>query len=164
MVYVHLIFLFYILASIIGLTVGQLVDWMNERLPENKKVFSTDIFRKYKIDFKPNYILMLITAVIYVGLVYKFGIQDSFIGNLNLIKYVLLVPMVLSAFVIDYKLQIIPNRLNLTMFEIGIVIAFLYGFSNVAITIDLLLGMLVGGGIFLFIALIGSLIYSKEAM
>lgn len=155
---------FYILAAIIGLVVGQFVDWMNKRLPENKKVFSTDIFREYKIQFKPNYILMLVTSGIYLGLVYNLGIQDNFIGNLNLIKYALLVPMILSAFVIDYKLQIIPNRLNLTMFEIGIVIAFLYGFSNVAITIDLLLGMLVGGGIFLAITLIGRLIYSKEAM
>lgn len=156
---------FYLLAAIVGLGVGQLADWMNERLPENKKVFSRDIFRKYKIEFKPNYILMLVTAVIYVGLVYKFGIQDSFIGNLNLIKYLILTPMLLSAFVIDYKKQIIPNRLNLTMFETGIVIAFLFGFSNVAITIDMLLGMIVGIIIFFIIALIGALIYgNKEAM
>ena len=36
--------------------------------------------------------------------------------------------------------------------------------SNVAITVDMLLGMLVGGGIFLAITLIGSLIYGKEAL
>ena len=149
---------FYLLVAIVGLGIGQLVDWINERLPENKKVFTREIFRKYKIDFKPNYILMLITAIIYVGLVYKFGIQNSFIANLNLIKYLILTPMLLSVFVIDYKKQIIPNRLNLTMFEIGIVIAFLFGFSNVAITIDMLLGMLVGVIIFLIIALIGWMI------
>ena len=72
--------------------------------------------------------------------------------------------MLLSAFVIDYRQQIIPNRLNLTMFEIGLIIAFLYGMSNVAITVDMLLGMLVGGGIFLAITLVGSLIYGKEAL
>lgn len=155
---------FYLLAAIIGLAVGQFVDWMNQRLQENKKVFSTDIFRKYKIEFKPNYILMIITGLIYVELVYKFGIQDSFIENLNLIKYIILTPMLLSVFVIDYKERRIPNRLNLTMFEIGIVIAFLFGFSNVAITIDMLLGMVAGVVIFLILALIGSLIYGKEAM
>jgi len=155
---------FYLLAAIIGLGVGQLVDWMNERLPENKSVFSRDIFRKYKIEFKPNYILMLITATIYVGLVYKFGIQESFIGNLNLIKYIILTPMLLSTFVIDYKMQIIPNRLNLRMFEIGLVIAFLFGISNIAITIDMLLGMVAGTAMFLIITLIGSLFYGKEAM
>ena len=72
--------------------------------------------------------------------------------------------MLLSAFVIDYKLQIIPNRLNLTIFEVGIVFAFLYGLSNVAITINMLLGMLAGGGIFLLITLVGGIFYGKEAM
>lgn len=155
---------FYLFAAIIGLWVGQFVDWINERLQENKKIFSTDIFRKYKIDFKPNYILMLLTSTIYIGLVYKFGVQDKFIENLTLIKYLILTPMLLSAFVIDYKKQIIPNRLNLTMFETGLVIAFLYGISNIAITIDMLLGMVVGVIMFLILSLIGGLIYGKEAM
>ena len=50
------------------------------------------------------------------------------------------------------------------MAEIGLVIAFIFGTSNVAITIDMLLGMLAGGGIFLIITLVGGLIYGKEAM
>ena len=81
-----------------------------------------------------------------------------------MIKYLILTPMLLSVVVIDYKLQIIPNRLNLTMFEIGLIFAFLYGFSNVAISINMLLGMLAGGGIFLVITLLGGLVYGKEAM
>lgn len=155
---------FYLLAAIIGLAVGQFIDWVDKRLPENKKVFTMEIFREYKIEFNPNYILMLTTAGIYIGLIYQIGIQDSFIGNLKLIKNLILVPMLLSAFVIDYKHKIIPNRLNLTIFEVGLVIAFIYGTSNVAITIDMILGMIAGGGIFLAIALIGSLIYGKDAM
>ena len=155
---------FYLLLAIVGLGIGQFVDWMNQRLPENKRVFSREIFRKYKIEFKPNYILMLITSTIYIGLVYKFGIQDSFIGNLNLIKYLILTPMLLTTLIIDYKKQIIPNRLNLTMLEIGVVTAFIYGISNIAITIDMLLGMIVGIVIFLVISLIGSLFYGKGAM
>ena len=155
---------FYVVAAIVGLLIGQFSDWINKRLPENKKVFSLDIFRELKIQFRPNYIIMLVTSAIYVGLVYSFGIQNSLIGNFNLIKYALLTPMLLSAFVIDFKHKIIPDRLNLTIFEVGIVIAFLYGFSNVAITIDLLFGMLAGGAIFAIIALIGGMIYGKEAM
>lgn len=146
---------YYAIVAILGLFVGMLVDWMNKRLPDYKKVFSKEIFTEYFAEFKPNYILMLVTSVIYVGLVYYYGIQETFIANLSLIKFIILTPMLLSAFVIDYKLQIIPNRLNLTMFEIGLVIAFLYGLSDVAITINMILGMFVGGGIFLLITLIG---------
>ena len=146
---------YYAVIAIIGLFVGMFVDWMNKRLPEYKKVFSKEIFTEYFGEFKPNYILMIITSIIYVVLLYLYGIKNTFIANLDLIKFVILTPMLLSAFVIDYKLQIIPNRLNLTMFEIGLVIAFLYGLSDVAITINMALGMLAGGGIFLLITLIG---------
>lgn len=155
---------YYALAAIIGLFVGMFVDWMNKRLPEYKKVFSKEIVSEYLVEFKPNYILMLLTALIYIGLIYSYGIKNTFIANLDLVKFMILTPMLLSAFVIDYKLQIIPNRLNLTMFEIGLVIAFLYGLSDVAITINMALGMLAGGGIFLLITLLGGLIYGKEAM
>ena len=155
---------FYLIAAILGLAVGQFVDWVKERLLENKKIFSGDIIRRYKIDFRPNYALMLITSVIYVLLIYNFGIQDKFIGSLNLIKYLILTPMLLSVFVIDSKTQTIPNRLNLTIFEIGLIIAFLSGWSNIAITINMILGMIAGGGIFLLITLISRIILGKEAI
>ncbi len=133
---------YYILAVIAGMIVGQFVDWMNKRLPKYKKIISKDIIKEYKKKFKPNYILMLIVSVIYVTLIYHFGIKNTIIANLDLIKFLILTPLLLSVFVIDYRLQIIPNRLNLTIFEIGFIFAFLYGLSNVAITINMLLGML----------------------
>ena len=156
--------LYYVAAAIAGLLVGQIVDWANKRLPEYKKVFSRDIITEYKMEFKPNYILMILTSIIYMTLIYVYGIQETLIANLDLIKFIIITPMLLSAFVIDYKLQIIPNRLNLAIFEIGIIFTFLYGLSNVAITINMLLGMVAGGGIFLLITLIGGLFYGKEAM
>lgn len=116
---------------------------MNKRFPEYKKVFSLDLFKEYKKEFKPNYILMIIMSILYIGILYKYGIQNTFIQNLDLIKYLILAPMLFSVIIIDYKYQIIPNRLNLTMFEIGLIFAFLYGFSNVAISINMFVGMLV---------------------
>lgn len=155
---------YYVIVAILGLVVGQFIGWVNKRLPEYKSVISKDIVQEYKKNFKLNYILMFATATIYVTLVYIYGIKETFIANLDLIKFMILTPMLLSAFVIDYRLQIIPNRLNLTILELGIVFAFLYGLSNVAITINMLLGMLAGAGIFLLITLLGGLFYGKEAM
>lgn len=146
--------LYYVFAGIIGMIVGGFINWCNKRLPENKKVFSKEIFDKSK-KTKPNYILMTITALLYVLLVYFCGIHKDFYSNLKLIKFALLIPMLLSAFIIDYRLQIIPNRLNLTMFEIGLLLTFLYGIANINIAIDMLLGMITGAGIFLLITLLG---------
>ena len=78
-------------------------------------------------------------AAIYVGLLYVYGIKETIIANLDLIKYMILAPMLISACMIDFKLQIIPNRLNLTIFEVGLVFTFLYGMSNVAIAINMAL-------------------------
>lgn len=154
----------YLGATIVGILVGQLVSWANKRLPEYKSVISKDIITEYKINFKPDYKLMILTAGIYVTLMYAFGIKETLIANLDLIKFLILTPMLLAVFVIDYRLQIIPNRLNLTIFEIGFIFAFLYGLSNVAITINMILGMLAGGGVFLAITLLGGCFYGKEAM
>ena len=147
-----------------GLFIGEFVNWMNKRLPEEKRVFSRDLFKEYKNEFKPNYILMIMTSIIYVAILYRYGIHSTLIENLALIKYTILEPILISVVVIDYKLQIIPNRLNLTMFEVGLIFTFIYGFFDTAISINMLLGMLAGGGIFLAITLLGGLIYGKEAM
>ena len=65
--------LYYAIVAIIGLFVGMLIDWMNKRLPENKKVFSKEIFKEYLSDFKPNYVIMTITAIIYIALIAATG-------------------------------------------------------------------------------------------
>ena len=155
--------LWYVLAGVIGLFVGQFVDWCNERLPEYKKIFSRDFFKDYLKRCKPKYILIIIMAVAYIFLLYSYA--DDII---SLLKYAFLIPMLLSAFTIDLKLQIIPNRLTLTIFEFGLIFTFLEVILNVTAGIGVLknslLGMIVGAGIFLLITCIGGLIAGKEAM
>ncbi len=152
--------LYYVLFAIIGMLVGQFIDWCNKRLPEKKKIFTLDFFRQMKL----NYPLMLLNAIIYLAILYTYGIRKDFSENINLYKYIILSPMLISAFYIDYKLHIIPNRLNLTIFEIGLVIAVIGGISDINFAINAIEGMLVGGFTFLVITLIGGLIVGKEAM
>ena len=154
--------LIYFIGGILGLFVGQFVDWCNLRLPEYKKVLSKDFFKEYLKNCKPKYILMVIVAVSYIALLYFKGISvDTF-------KFMFLIPMLLVAFVIDYRLQIIPNRLTLTIFEVGIIFTFIETIMAITVGInvfiDNILGMIVGGGIFLLITLIGGAIAGKEAM
>ena len=156
--------IYYILIGILGLIVGQFVDWCNIRLPEYKKVFSKEFFTIYMKNFKPKYLLMFTTAIIYMAILYfKFKSTDLIV-QLNVLKYLILTPMLLSALVIDWKLQIIPNRLNLTIFETGLAFTFAQGICDINQGINMLLGSLVGAGIFLIITLLGGLIAGKEAM
>lgn len=156
--------MYYVLIGILGLFVGQFVDWCNNRLPEYRKVFSKDFFSIYLKNAKPKFVLAFSTAIIYILLLYFIGWQSNILYKIQLIKYMILTPMLISAFIIDYKLQIIPNRLNLTIFETGLTFTFIEGMYNQSLAIDNLLGGLLGAGIFILITLIGGMIAGKEAM
>ena len=153
---IHILFYFFI--GLLGLLVGQFLDWANVRLEEHKKVICKELFKEYLPYFKINIKTAYPTALIYIVLLYIFGWQ------VELLKYLILTPMFISVLVIDYRKQIIPNRLTLTIFEVGIVFAFIAGFESINIFVDRLLGMCAGAGIFLIITLIGGLIAGKEAM
>lgn len=150
--------LHYVFAGIIGLFIGQFIDWCTIRQPEYKKVFTKDFFTIYLKNTKPKYLYMVVTSVLYIAILYLYGFQ------LKTIAYMAVIPMLLIAFVIDYRLKIIPNRLNLTIFEVGLVYTFIEGITNINVAVDMLLGMCAGAGLFLIIALIGGLMYGKEAM
>lgn len=157
--------LIYVAIFIIGMLVGKFYAWCNMRLPERKKIFSKEFFKANKEGLSNNYIYMILIGILYMGLLYRFGIDfENVLKNLELLKFIILTPMLVLALFIDVKHRIIPNRLNLTILEIGLVITFIYGITNVNMAKDYILGMLVGGGIFAVITLLGGLIYGKEAM
>lgn len=156
--------IFYTAMALLGIAVAQFIDYCNKvflKDSENEgNILSKKNIKEYTHSIKPNYLLIIVIVASYIALVYKFGNNDL----TKLSMYACLIPMLTSAFVIDYKIQIIPNRLNLTMFEIGLIFVFIYGMKNLSISIDMLLGALVGGGIFLLITIIGGFIAGKEAM
>ena len=107
---------------------------------------------------------MFSISILYIAVLYTFGIKNTFFKNLDLIKFLVLIPMLISAFFVDLKHRIIPNRLNMTIFEVGILFVFLYGINNITIAKDMILGLVTGAGIFIAITLLGGLIAGKEAM
>ena len=156
--------MYYVLIGFIGMLVGQFIDWVNTRLPEYKKIFSKEFFTIYMKNIKIKYVLISLTALAYILLLYLIGWQDNILYKIKLIKYLILTPMIISAFVIDYKLQIIPNRLNLSLFEFGLLFTFIEGIFSINLAVDNILGGLAGAGIFLIITLLGGIIAGKEAM
>lgn len=151
--------LYYLGVGIIGMIVGQFIDWCNIRLPEYKKILSKDFFRIYIKNLKPNYILMSINAIFYVIILYLYGIND-----IKTYEYLFLIPTLICAFCIDYKKQIIPNRLTLTLIEMGLVFTFIQGTSNLNVAIDRIIGLLMGMAIFLIITFLGNWLSGKETL
>lgn len=153
---IHILYYFFI--GLLGLGIGQLLDWATIRMSNHKPILCKEFFKSYIKEIKLNYKFMYLTAITYIVLLFVFGWQ------IDLIKYLIVTPLLISAFAIDYKEQIIPNRLTLTLFEVGLLFAFIEGTGSLSLLLDRLLGLAIGGGIFLIITLIGGLIAGKEAM
>ena len=155
---------FFVVVGLLGLLVGRITDWAIICLPDEKRVFSKDFFKKYLKIKKSNYILDFLIAGIYILLLFLKSYNDSILSTIDLVKYMVLTPMLIAVFVIDFKKQIIPNRLNLTIFEAGLIFALATSLYQVNLGIDMLIGGLIGAGIFLVITLIGGLIAGKNAI
>ena len=149
----------YVIVAIMGAVSGEITDILNCYLPKHKKLFSKTNFREYLTTATPKYLLMVIHIFIYMGILLRYGTSGS-----NAIKYMVLTPLIISAFCIDHKKQIIPNRLTLTIFECGLIFMFIQGISNINAVISMLQGFVAGGAIFLIITLIGGMIFGKETM
>lgn len=156
--------LWFVFIAGIGLVIGKVVAYINEKLVTEKQVFTKKMFKEIIKNYDFNYLIMLTIAGIYVFLLYKFGFKNEFYKNLDLFKFLILIPMLVSAFFVDLKHRIIPNRLNMTIFEIGILLTVVYGYNNINVAKDMILGGITGAGIFLSITLLGGLIAGKEAM
>lgn len=156
--------IYYLIIGFFGLMLGKFIAYCNVKFGAEEKIIIKDFFKEFKNIFEKQYITMFALSIIYVCLLYKYGIKKNFFQNLDLIKFLVLSPMLLSAFMVDFKHRIIPNRLNMLIFEIGILFVFIYGINNITIARDMILGLLVGAGIFLSITCLGGLIAGKEAM
>ena len=105
--------LVYGLIGIIGLIVGKFCAWCNKRLPEKQKIFSKEFFEENKKGLEFNYVFMILTAVIYMFLLFKLGIKDTFLKNLDLIKYLLFyiqhIAILYSSFLLIFFVHYIYN-------------------------------------------------------
>jgi leader peptidase (prepilin peptidase)/N-methyltransferase len=97
----------------------------------------------------------LATSLIYLILAVMFGMSSTFF------IYAFLCSLLIIATVIDLEFQIIPNGLVI----IGIVAGFIFSLLGLSVPlVDALIGMLVGGGIFLLVALLAQLILKREGI
>ena len=172
----------YILIFILGLIVGSFCNVCIYRIPKNESIiYPTSHCPKCRTTIKPvdnipllSYILLkgrcrncgskisiqypvveLLTGMIYliIYLIYGLSIQ-------SLIYIILSSALIIIAF-IDLNEQIVPDVISLPGIGVGLILSFFVPYLSF---INSALGVVVGGGIILIIALVGSMIFKKEAM
>lgn len=149
--------LYYFFAGLIGLVIGQFIDWTIIRLKEDKKILCREFFTYVK-NLKLNCWTMYITAALYVIFVYLNGV------SIQTLEYLMLTPILITILVVDFTKHKVPNRILLTLFEVEVVFTAIAGFNDLSIYLDKLLGMLIGAGVFYAITVLGTSAEKKEVM
>lgn len=143
-----------ILLAIIALAITPFMQALIKRYAKEEPIFNKEFFN----DIKFNKIIALITPILIIALLYKYGISTTFF----IYSFISIILVILTF--VDIKAQIIPNELNFIGFLVGIVIAYIVAVKDILLSFDLLLGMITGAGIFIFIALFALVVYRKEGM
>lgn len=146
----------YIVATILALLLGQAVAHLINRLPEIiedddaiKKLIPT-LKTGFKWDYKYTIVLFIL-----------FNLVAYFVGNIYMSYiYMMLIAMLVVALVIDFKMQLIPDTVQAVIAILGIICI---AFEPVK-WLEHIIGMVIGGGIFLLIALFSKLVFRKEGM
>ena len=70
---IHILCYFFI--GLLGVAVGQVMNWANIRLENHEKVFCKEFFTTYLPHMKVNFFLIFPIAIIYIVLLFLYGFQ-----------------------------------------------------------------------------------------
>lgn len=148
-----------LILAVIGMIVGQIGLVCYQVLPCGDDEKEAPVFRKKNFKNKFNLWYGLPTMILLPLVYLKYGLSLEFFA------YSLLSIVLVPVATIDFKHYIIPDKLNLFIAVTGI--AYIIGLfitKQTSLAINHILGGLIGGGIFLALALISLLIYKQEGM
>lgn len=151
----------YIIASMLGIFLGQGARHLIRRLPEiiEEENAVKLLIPTLKKDFKVDIICSGINVLVFNLLVYFFGL------NFESVMYMLVFALLQIVFAVDYLIQMIPDTVQVLLAFLGIIntiVAFVTG--GVAHGLDYVFGGIIGCGIFYLLGLLGKLIFKKESM
>ncbi len=146
----------YIIASVLALILGQVTAHLIRRLPEI--IEDDDAIKKLiqtlKTGFKFDYIYSAVLCILFNLTIYF--VAPTYMAYI----YMMLISMLVVALVIDFKMQLIPDTVQVVVLLLGIIVTAI-DYTN---WLGHLIGMLLGGLIFVLIALFSKIVFGKEGM
>ena len=146
----------YIIASVIAIVLGQVTAHLIRRLPEIiedenaiKKLIPT-----LKTGFKFDWLCSLVLIILFNLTIYFVG--TTYISYI----YMILISILVVATVIDFRMQLIPDTVQVVVLLLGIIVTAI-DYTN---WLGHLIGMLLGGLIFVLIAIFSKIVFRKEGM
>jgi leader peptidase (prepilin peptidase)/N-methyltransferase len=137
-----------------------------DNIPVLSYIFLGRRCRYCKGKISPRYITVeIITAGLFVLMLHRsiaLGHQNFAYTVLELVTTCIFVGLLITISFIDLEFTIIPNKIVYPGLAVGLLLAVLHNDSR--LILSRLLGAVIGGGVILLIAIVGSIVFRKEAM
>ena len=146
----------YMIASIIAVVLGQVASHLIRRLPEI--IEDDDAIKKLMPTLKTGFKVDWVYSLVLIALC---NLTIYFVGtNYMSYIYMVLMSMLIVALVIDFKMQLIPDTVQVVILALGIIVTAV-DYTN---WLNHIIGMAIGGGIFVLIAVFSKIVFRKEGM
>jgi len=152
----------YIVASVLAIMLGQAMRHIIRRIPEiieedNAKELFIATMKK---DFKVDIICSIINLVIFNLIIYFLG------GSFTSYLYMFVIASLQVVFAIDYKMQLIPDTMQVILGILGVINVIYVGITTHSIINILyyIIAAVIGGGIFYLLGLLGKIMFKKDGM
>lgn len=163
----------YVATVLGGIISGIYITLGIDNYKDEKGVFRKAALRN--IDKKMDRILLYsaISIFIYIGFFYTEGVgikNLTYVEGLKLLEKMILTPLLIITFMVDYRHRIIANRVTMLLFQLGVFFLMLHTIdlgSTVNNTVYLkegVMGLLLATTIFGLMIVLGGIIAGKEAM
>ena len=151
-----MVILNYVITSIVAILLGQITTHLNKKLPPIAKdeITYKQLFATITKDFKFEIKYSIIYLVLFNVLLYFVG------ASVRFYLYLIVICALAIETSVDSRFRVIPDEVHIIILLAGI-INLVFDFKNV---ISYVFGALIGGGIFLGLALLSLLILRKEGM
>lgn len=160
----------FIIAIIASVPAGVFTGWGAINYYKEETVFQKGLVKSLKKETGKYLLALFLNLITFLLLTYFKGNIFNVEGKIlvpkliEYLKYICVTPLLLIVFLVDAEYKVIPNRVFISVLEIGILFSVLAGVYNIHLFTDALIGMAIAFVTFTVIALIGGIVAGKEAM
>lgn len=159
-----------IIAIIASIPAGIFTAWGAINYYKEETIFQRGMIKSLKKETGKYLLALLLNLVTFLILTYYkgniFGVEGKILVPklIEYLKFICVTPLLLIAFLVDAEYKVIPNRVFISILQVGILFSVLSGIYNIHKFTDALVGMAVAFITFSIIAIIGGIVAGKEAM
>lgn len=159
----------YTIITVLGILTSIFSSFATKKEDDEKLKCGKKILKDFKERKGTYFLILFLNLIIFWAITYFFGDflkngKFNFIQFLNFSKYIAITPLLIVICYTDLAYRSVSNRVNLLLFEIGIIYMVIFGIINIHTLIDSILGFGIALLFSCIISFFGKVVLSEETL